>query len=235
MKPSFVASPLPEGAEAYLRADNPKLLALRERYRRHTQFSHSQWSPEIFKCELDLRFRSDNAYNWQVRGGPSEINYLLTAYYVKEIDRLDLWSRLTEDELFGAYTFDFNGARRISRDLLDSILQINFLDHHTNLSLLSDATVLDIGAGYGRRAWRIAQGLPNLRHIWCTDAVAESTFLCGYYLRFRGVNGVARVVPLDEIEETLNNAEIHIVTNVHSFSECTWQAISWWLDILDLA
>jgi hypothetical protein len=236
MGPSFSPAPLPTGAEAYLRADNPKLLDLRERYLRYAQFAHSQWAPNILSGELDLRyFRGDNAYNWQVRGGFQEINYLLTAYYAKDTDHLGLWDRLTEDGFFGAYTFNFNGTHCVSRDLLDSIVQINFLDRHARLSRLPQATVLDIGAGYGRLAWRMARGLPNLGHVWCTDAIAESTFLCDYFLSFRGVKGVASVVPLDRIQEVVEGKQIDIVTNIHSFSECTLDGIRWWLGILDKA
>jgi hypothetical protein len=234
--PSFFPSPLPPGAEAYLRADNPKLLELRERYSRYVKFTHSQWAPNILSGDLDLRyFRGDNAYNWQIRGGLNEIHYLLTAYYAKDYDRLGLWDQLTEDHLFGAYTFNFNGTHCISRDLLDSIIQINFLDRHIGLSRMSRATVLDIGAGYGRLAWRMVQGLPNLEHVWCADAIAESTFLCDYYLRFRGVREVARVVPVDCISGAIRGRQIDIVTNIHSFSECTLEAVLWWLNILDTA
>lgn len=228
--------PLPPGAREYLRPDNPKLLALRDRYARYTQFAHSQWAPEVLAHDLKLsHFRADNVYNWQVRTGLQEINYLLTAYYVKDTDRLGLWERLTEDGLFGAHTFDFNRAHRISRDLLDSIAQLNFLDRHIGLSRLRGATVLDIGAGYGRLAWRMARGLRNLARVWCTDAVPESTFVCDYFLSYRQVKGIAGVVPLDEVETFLRGKQLDLVTNIHSFSECTLEAIQWWLGVLDRA
>ena len=43
-------------------------------------------------------------------------------------------------------------------------------------------------------------GLPNIAEYLCTDAVPVSTFLSEYYLRFRGLQDRATVVPLDEIE-----------------------------------
>jgi hypothetical protein len=237
MGPSFMDSPLPAGAEEYLRPDNPRLLELRRRYLEYAPFAYSPlWQSPETAGELDFRFfRGDNAFNYQVRGGYQEASYLLTAYYVKENDRLGLWDRLTEDGLFGAYIFDFNQTRYISRDLLDSILQINFLDRYAGLSRLKQATVLDIGAGYGRLAWRMARGLTNLGHVWCTDAVPESTFLCEYFLSFRGVDQATSVVPLDCIAESIKGRQIDIVTNVHSFSECTLEGITWWLDILGRA
>jgi SAM-dependent methyltransferase len=234
--PSFIQSPLPAGAADYLRPDHPELLDLRARYALLPQFRHTQWAPEVLRHELELAyFRGDNAYNWQVRGGVSEMQYLLTAYYVREVDHLGLFNRLTEDDLFGAHTFDFNGRQRISRDLLDSILQINFMDRTMGLSRIPNARVLDIGAGYGRLAWRLVEGMPNVARVWSADAIADSTFLCAYYLRFRKAGEKAVVVPADRAELTLHNERIDIVTNIQSFTECTTQSIRWWLDLLPAA
>jgi ubiquinone/menaquinone biosynthesis C-methylase UbiE len=96
---------------------------------------------------------------------------------------------------------------------------------------MPSVTVLDIGAGYGRLAYRLAKSLPNLKSVLCADAVAESTFLCEHYLNYRGVSDRAKVVPLDTVEEALPSA-IDIVTNIHSFQECTYESISWWLNVI---
>jgi hypothetical protein len=92
--------------------------------------------------------------------------------------------------------------------------------------------LLDVGAGYGRLAHRTVQGVATIGRVLCTDAIAESTFLCEYYLKYRGVSGKASAVPLDEIERTLESTRVRIATNVHSFTECPMVAISWWLDLL---
>jgi hypothetical protein len=228
---------LPHGAEEHLRSDHPRLLDLRERYARYSSnFQHTQWSPDVLAHELDLKsFRADNAYNWQVRGNVQEIQYLLTAYYAREIDSLHIFGGLFEDDYFGAHTFDFNGTHRVSRDLLDSVIQINFLHRHTNLGSIPGGTILDIGAGYGRLPWRLSRALPNLANIWCTDGVAESTFLCEYYLNFRRVDERVRVFPLDEVAEQIRGRHIDVVTNVQSFTECTSEAIAWWMKTLDTA
>jgi hypothetical protein len=229
-----VASELPPGAADYLRADNPRLTELRRRYEEFRPFQRPQWPVASLEHELDFRyFRGDNAYSWQVRGGISESQYILTAYYVQGIDRLGLFDRLTEDHLFGSYSFDFNGRYVISRDLLDSIVQINFIDRIAGLSRMPQATVFDIGAGYGRLAYRMSRGLPNLKRIWCADAVPESTFLCEYYLRFRGAGSNVEVLELDRVEEALRTRQIDVVTNVQSFTECSVESIEWWMDLLD--
>ena len=228
---------LPPGAEEHLRSDNPRLLELRERYARYSSnFQHTQWSPDVLAHELDLKsFRADNAYNWQVRGNVQEIQYLLTAYYAREMDALRIFGGLFEDDYFGAHTFDFNGTHCISRDLLDSVIQINFLHRHTGLGSIAGGTILDIGAGYGRLPWRLSRALPNLSNIWCTDGVPESTFLCEYYLTFRRADERVNVFALDEVAERIRGRHIHVVSNVQSFTECPTETIAWWFNVLDTA
>ena len=182
---------------------------------------------------IDLQlFRRDNAYVYQTRQGITEAHYLLTAHFAKSVDRLSLWSSLAEDRLFGCHVIDFNGERLVSRDLLDSIIEINFLEDTLGISSLGGLRVLDIGAGYGRFAHRLVGSLPNLKEVLCTDAVAESTFVSDFYLRYRGVQDKALVIPLDEIEWRLASAPPAIATNIHSFSECPLAAIEWWLGLL---
>ena len=224
---------LPEHAAAYLRADNPRLLELERAY---AAFDARVTTPLLWRpghvTAFDTRyFRGDNAYVWQVRDGASEANYALTAYYVKSIDALGLLERLDEDGLFGVHVFDALG-RKVSRDLLDSIVEIHFLERHLGLSSRSALHVLDIGAGYGRLAHRMACALPQLSTYLCADAVPASTFLCEYYLRFRGVEDKVRAVPLHQVEQSLAGRRIDLAINIHSFPECTVEAIGWWLDLL---
>lgn len=158
--------------------------------------------------------------------------YALTTFYVKSIDNLGLLELLEEDDSFGIFTFRI-GNRLMSRDLLDSIMEIYFLEKHLSLSLSKDMTILDIGAGYGRLAHRMVGALPNIQTYLCTDAVAISSFISEYYLRFRGIEGRAKVVPLDEIANTLRDRAVNIAVNIHSFSECRISDIDWWLSLLE--
>lgn len=218
--------PFPPESEAYLQWSNPYLEALRSRYARHPACAHSQWSPDFIAQRVDLRrFRADGAYVWQ---GPqfSENKYLMTAYYARTIDRLGIFDRLTEDGMFGAYAFRFNG-KVVSRDLIDSVLEINFLQENFGPRKLA---VLDIGAGYGRLGHRLSEVMPSADPVFCTDGVAESTFICDFYLRYRKAR--ARAIPVDEVESLVKDGGIDLATNIHSFSECTAQSISWWLALL---
>jgi hypothetical protein len=226
-------APLPGGAEDYLRPDHPRLLELERAY---AAFEPRVTTPLVWKrghvSRYDLRyFRGDNAYVWQVRDGARELNYALTAYYVKTIDALGLLDRLQEDELFGVHAF-MVGGKKVSRDLLDSIVEINFLERHLALASRPGLNVLDIGAGYGRLAHRMVSAFPGIGAYFCADAVPVSTFLCDYYLRFRGVAPRAQAVPLERVEAALAGRRIDLAINIHSFSECTPAAIEWWLELL---
>ena len=234
LQQSYHPSALPPQAADYLQSNNPRLQDLQTRY---TAFTNEVtdplvWTDTCIQADDILYFRGDNAYVWQLRGLSMNIMaYALTASYVKSIDTLGLLERLKEDELFGNYTFRIDN-RLVSRDLLDSIMEIYFLEKHLNVSLSKDMTILDIGAGYGRLAHRMVHALPNIQNYLCTDAIAFSTFISEYYLRFRTLEGKARVVPLDEIEDVVKNGTVDIAINIHSFSECRMPAINWWLSLL---
>ena len=232
--PSFQQGLLPPGAEAYLRPDNPRLLEIQQRYADLScpATRHSVWGSDVVKS-IDLRyFRGDNSYVFQFQQGNSEIAHLLTAWYTKSIDCLGLWSRLEEDGAFGVYTFPFGDGVMLSRDLLDSMNEAMFLEETIGISKWPRLNILDIGAGYGRLAYRMAACMPSLSNYICVDAIPESTFLCEYHLKYRGVTPMARAVLLDEIAENLTQTPVQLAINIHSFSECTTEAIDWWLRLL---
>jgi hypothetical protein len=93
--------------------------------------------------------------------------------------------------------------------------------------------VLDIGAGYGRLAHRMSEAVPALADYCCVDAVPESTFVSDYYLSHRGVAPPARVVALDEVESALVPGSFDLAVNIHSWPECTYAAIAWWVKQLE--
>lgn len=208
---------MPDGAVFHLTDDNAFLVSLRERY---AAFDAAVATPSVWRNDLiagdHLRwFREDHAYVWQLRGpNMNRLGYALSTYYAKAIDALRLLDRLGEDDLFGNITFEV-GGRTVSRDLLDSIVEIYFLEKHLRISSRPDLRLLDIGAGYGRLAHRVVEAFPNVLEYLCVDAVAASTFVSDYYLKFRKCDR-ATVVPLDEIEKTLDRARVDLAINVHS-------------------
>ena len=190
----------------------------------------SVWKEGIVSANELRLFRGDNAYVWQTRN-VADINYALTAYYLKAIDDLGLLDTLEEDGAFGAHSFSV-GERLVSRDLLDSVAEIYFLERNLNLSGRSDFKILDIGAGYGRLAHRVVCSLSGVSHYFCTDAVPISTFICEFYTRFRQVQRRVSVVPLHRLVQDLAGHEINLAINIHSFPECTIPAIEWWVGSL---
>lgn len=223
---------LPAGAEQALRQDNPKLLELQAAYDALDipATAHTQWRRSFLRRNLSLAwFRGDNAYVWQFRqlGSSAGARMYLSLLDVESRDRLGLLGRLEEDGLFGAWTFSYGTRPPVSRDLLDSVNEINYLDTQMGLASIENLRVLDIGAGYGRLAHRMSTALPNLAAYDCIDGVATSTFLCDYYLGYRKVPESVRVVRLDQWQTLAETYDLAV--NVHSFSECSLETIRWWL------
>ena len=225
--------PLPAGAEQLLRADNPDLVKLEEAYNALDvpAAAHTQWRQSFLRRNLSMAwFRGDNAYVWQFRqfGSAARLRMYLGLLDVESRDELGLFGKLDEDGLFGAWTFKFGDRSPVSRDLLDSINEINYLEQLAGLATKDGLRVLDIGAGYGRLAHRMSSALPNLTAYDCIDGVATSTFLCQYYVDFRKMPDAVRVVELPDHEKLSDTYDLAV--NIHSFSECSLEAINWWLD-----
>ena len=228
----FDPATLPDGAEAFLRPDNPALRDLEARYAAMDPAvtMASVWTGARLPDQDMLYFRGDNHFIWQVRGpNRNALTYALVYYHLKAQGDDGLIDRLGEDGSFGASLFTIDG-RTISRDLLDSVREIQFLRRHTLIGG-GRGNVLDIGAGYGRLAWRLEQASGEDVRIFATDAFARSTFIADYHLRHRGA-ARASAVPLDAVEALLEATPIDIAVNVHSFSECRLEAIAWWVERL---
>jgi hypothetical protein len=222
---------IPEDAAEYLRAGNPRLQEFRQLYSGLDEEVRIPlvWTEKFTAAPSLTHFRGDNMWVHQLGNEHlHERAYLLTTYYVLANDPLGLMQKFTEDGAFGAVTFEMAG-RRVSRDLLDSILEINFLDRYLHIALQPDVSILDIGAGYGRLAYRITDAFPSLPKYRYTDVIPESSFVCEYYLRFRGLDGRCELAPATEIGRILQSAAIDLAINIHSFSECTLPAVGWWL------
>jgi hypothetical protein len=233
LAPSHAASDLTLEQTRYLQPDNPMLRDLQQRY---AKFNPAVTTPflwqEGYVTHEDLKyFRGDTAFRWQLRGrNYSYISYVVSTYYLKAIDQLGLFDRLDDDNAFGNYQFEIDG-QLVSSDLLDSIAELNFLERHLRVSV-TPMRMLDIGAGYGRLAHRAARALPHQTSFWCTDAIAVSSFLCEFYLKYRKVDDRTKTVFLDQVQNTLTPNSVDLAINIHSFSECRLEAIDWWISEL---
>lgn len=226
---------LPDGAADWLRPDNPELLALEARYAAMDPAVTTPlvWDAARLSDEDLLWFRADNHFIWQLRGlNRTRRAYRLTVRALVAAGLGPLLDRLGEDGAFGAYVIEVDG-RRVSRDLLDSAGEIDFLRRHAGLGQRPLA-IIDIGAGYGRLAWRIEQAVPEGTRIFATDAYAKSSFVADHYLQHRKAQR-ATMVPLHAIEDLLAATPVDLAVNVHSFSEMRPEAIAWWVERLGRA
>ena len=196
-----------------------------KRYRRHPATFGSIWLDSIAgKVNLDS-FRSHGPFVWQHR-------HDRTAYERSYADLADRYGSLaasaTEDGAFGARCEDVDG-KKVSRDLLDSVAEIGFIE--SVVGPLDDADILDIGAGYGRLGHRLHElGPPGCR-VRCVDGVPIASHVCARYLSYRGATS-ATTVALDEVSQSLADRPASMASNVHSFSEMPLTAIDWWLRLL---
>jgi SAM-dependent methyltransferase len=179
----------------------------------------SFWDDKQFDIDID-KFRTDN-------------NYLgLQSIYPYEyiIDKILLLKKpwfniLKEDGAFSVLVKIINGTI-VSRDLLDSILEFEFLESHCGLPL-DNIRVIDIGSGYGRFAHRLTTAYPN-SYVYCADTIPISLKICKKYLDFRNVKNAEVVSTVD-----LNNVyKIDLAVCIHSFEEFRRADINWWLDWL---
>lgn len=208
------------------RIDDPWVQELAARYALHPTQA-SQWRDATLEAEpFNGRFRADGHY---VRQHGTDDDYRITCEYVCAHDDLGLADFLTDDDAFGARTFEWND-RTWTRDLLDSISEINFLAEALPLSLPAGLSYLDIGAGYGRFAQRMSQAFPGSR-IVCADGVPLSTAICDFYLDYRRAKG-CRVLPLDRLENDTKGERFDVAISMHAFNEMPMQAIEWWLRLI---
>jgi FkbM family methyltransferase len=224
--------PLPDRAAAYLTRENPRLAELRRQYASldFPVLNHHLWNADRVAGNVDLRyFRGDNLYVWHYPDHPKAmaLRFVLYMRYLESHGGRELLEALSEDGAFGCWTTEVTNYGKVSRDLLDSVNEISFLDRHLNV-LTRRVRILDIGAGYGRLAHRMSVAAPELADYCCVDAIPESTFLAEYYLGFRDI-APARVLPLPEVP-ALEPGSFDVAINVHSFSECTIDAVRWWVD-----
>jgi hypothetical protein len=220
---------IPADIAKHLNSSNPYLVDLTKRYEALGRFEHSTWKKHVRRIDLH-RFRGEGDYLSQLRHGTRRSKYLVSAAYAEGVDDWGMLRTLKEDSLFGALTFRLADDVVLSRDLIDSVLEIDFLRRCLSLARDGAYTGLDIGAGYGRFAHRFCTMFPK-SYMYCIDGVATSTFLCDAYIRFRNLSDKACSVPLDEVER-LRASTFDFAMNVHSWSECTLATIEYWLGLL---
>jgi putative sugar O-methyltransferase len=188
-------------------------------------FDHPIWNRRHVRKITPNNFRSDNVFVWQSRGFKK--NEILESYlWVEANDHEGLLDKLIEDGSFGVDAYNYKG-RLISRDLIDSFLEINFIK---NSLFKIPGSILDIGAGYGRLAYRLCQ-VTDLMQITCIDAVPIATAVSEIYLKEPIKKGRVKVLSLNEVNE-IKKGSIELATNIHSFSEMSLNDVRLWVNFV---
>jgi SAM-dependent methyltransferase len=241
----FLATDTP--ASSPLPQDLARLEELRSRYRSadpavtsHTYWSSSRVAARTF---VDTQgFRAESMYVWQyvdhvasVKVQRAEYQYFVYLQYLEAHGGLELLAHTAEDGAFGAPMFRFPGRPPVSRDVLDSVNEILYLDRQLGIRQRAGLRVLDIGAGYGRLAHRMTELVPGLVDYACIDAIPESTYVCERYLDVRGLRPTCRVVELPDAQKEIQPDRFDLAVNIHSFSEMSAAAIEYWIDLLAAA
>lgn len=202
-----------------LSKDDPALLALESEYERANLLPLSAWKAWVNSIDIQ-RFRGEPGYLAQL-WMMDEQRYRNTYDYLRETAPETLRAvGYIDDDAFGAVGFALGMAGYITRDLLDSVSEIEFLRVTIGIS----ACAVDIGAGYGRLLHRLSQVSPAGVYFGI-DAVPLSTYLCEFYLKYRGCSNTV-TFPLHRY------ADIHtadVAMNIQSFSEMPLAAVDFWL------
>jgi len=189
-------------------------------------WTHNYVTPYINMSAI--RSGTHNVYVWQTEG-----ESMLQKWTDLLFSSGGKWyfDRTFEDGAEGVFAVNVTSASGekilVSRDLLDSVAEMIFLEQ-TVLQRDEIATVIDIGAGYGRLARRMTEALPNINY-YATDGVPESTYICHKYLTKH--QSRARVVPLTQVED-LVTSQPKLAINIHSFSEQTKVDVTFWVELM---
>ena len=182
-------------------------------------------SSNYIRKSFNVNFRGENAFVWQEKQGDNKETYIEYYKIIKSIDKDNLLNKTFECGSYGCKSYDFDNIK-ISRDLLDSLIEIYFLkSFFPNLNELS---LLEIGGGYGRLCKRYLDCIPSSKY-YITDAIPQSTFYSKLYLKEKKDS----VINLYDIPEKIKSLKIDIAVNIHSFPECNINDIEWWIKLID--
>jgi putative sugar O-methyltransferase len=173
---------------------------------------------------FDTNFRGENAFVWQEQLGDNKQTYIEYYKIIKSIDTDNLLHKTREYGLYGCKSYEFDNIR-ISRDLLDSILEIYFMKSF--FSNLNELSLLEIGGGYGRLCKRYLDCFPASQyHI--TDAIPQSTLCSKVYLN----EHTNSVINLYDVPDKMKSLKVDVAVNIHSFPECNINDIEWWIKLI---
>lgn len=135
------------------------------------------------------------------------------------------------DAQHGGILFDTKYGK-VTRTWTDSNVEYNFLLRHLGQEMLQNATVLDVGAGYGRLAVSMS---PFVKRYVTVDSVSISVACCKDYINTWSSASNIEVLSVEDLYlmYKLNKTPVpDIAINIHSWNECTLETIEEWLQTL---
>ena len=155
----------------------------------------------------------------------------LTRDAARAEDALGLLPLFADDGAFGALRFRLEDGDVVSRDQINSAVELNWLAARLGLTRGSTPLLVDIGAGYGRLAHRFLQAFPAARAL-ALDAVPGTTAMAELYLTARGCAGRVETAGPSRLLAPLPPGAPRIATNINSWSEAPLASIRAWLELL---
>jgi hypothetical protein len=193
--------------------------------------SRSFWSDWLKDSDL-ANFRGENVFVTQIGRGFLKNKYLNSYLYALGVDRAGVYSKLDSDDgAFGAIRVKIEKNTIVTRDQIDSVIEINYLINKIQLKPEEKIKFLDIGAGYGRFASNALKFFTQAT-VFCADVVPQASFVAEYYLHHRGLINRVHFGSYDQLK---NAGNFDIAININSFSESPYESIEKWISIVQKA
>jgi hypothetical protein len=190
--------------------------------------SLSFWSDWLKDSDL-ANFRGENVFVTQIGRGFLKKKYLNSYLYSLGVDHAEVYSKLDlDDGAFGAIRVKIGKDTIVTRDQIDSVIEINYLIKKIQLNPEEEIKFLDIGSGYGRFASNALKFFPRAT-VFCADVVPQASFVAEYYLHQIGFLDRVRLGSYDQLK---NAGNFDIAINIHSFSESPYESIEKWILIV---
>jgi putative sugar O-methyltransferase len=170
--------------------------------------------------------------------------------FVSERDTRGLLEGLEEPALGHPICIDLRG-HRVSEDLCNSVMEFTAVADAVPVDALEEATVVELGSGYGRLAWLYLNAVPTLRYVLVDipPALAIAEQYLATLLPDRRIFGFRRFSDEQEVADELTTADIVFLTpnqldllpslradlfiNVSSLHEMTPVQIDHYFDLIE--
>lgn len=137
----------------------------------------------------------------------------LLADFVRARDTSSLLEKLDEPLAGNPICIDYK-SHRVSEDLCNSVLEFTAVNDSLPVDGLKDATVIELGSGYGRLAWVYLSALPSIRYVLVDipPALAVAEQYLAETLPGRKIFGFRRFAAEADVEQELGAADIVFLT-----------------------